>query len=136
MKVAHSQPRARARLLLAAACLLLTVAIPFGTVVSGATATTSATGSANAICSYNHATWRLHWSGAAAGWQRGDLDWELDVYSSSGQKLTALHHEGTFYNSTGGTTASYSQGLTAVPWMVRFTVSGPGGTETDDCWAL
>jgi len=91
-------------------------------------------GSANAICSYDHISWQLHWSGAAAGWSRGNLNWTLKVYGA-GFELSNLRHSGTFFNSTGGTTASYSAGLTPVVYEVTMTVTGPGGTVTGDCWA-
>lgn len=92
-------------------------------------------GAATASCSYNDSTSTLHWSGAAAGWSRDNLDWTLTVIDPfTGTTINALTHNGVFYNATGGTTPSYSDPISGSAWEIQMEVTGPGGTSYGYCY--
>lgn len=92
-------------------------------------------GEAVAACAYNDSTSTLSWSGAAAGWSRGNLQWTLYVIDPwTDTTIGALTHSGIFYNSTGGVTQDYKEEISGSAWEIQMDVTGPGGTQTGFCY--
>lgn len=61
-------------------------------------------------------------------------DWTLTVIDPfTGTTLDALTHNGVFRNATGGTTPSYSYGISGSAWEIPMEVTGPGGSDYGDC---
>jgi hypothetical protein len=123
MYTGHLAPRLRGLM-----ALVAVIAATFITVIAVAPAH-AATGSANAFCTYNGTTWQVVWNGSAAGWQRGNLHWDLWLVSPYG--TTVGSDSGNWANSTGGTTPTHYYPSVNANYNTHMSVSGPGGSASD-----